>query len=580
MKRISSIKWYLKKYWWKYLLTLILSGCIIYCDIKIPEVIGDAVDIIGLGKITSATLISLLVFLISIVIIKFGFSIAKSICLGNLFHRLFYQIKIRFMKNILLQDADYFTTYHPGDLMTRATSDTFSMANVSTYLIFGLITVILTIVMTAFSMIRLNFLLTIFSIIPLPFIFIVVVTMRPKISANWKLVRKKDSIMGNLAMESVQHVKLIRAFVNEEQDCRKLKKSAQDCYNTERKSVMMQSTFGPTFRFFTNISQLVAYGYGAYLIINQRLTVGELITFSLLLNQFSGPMMQLGNQVAQFAQSAICFDRVVEVLEARPEIIDKEDAMPLANFQKIEFKNYHFSYPHTEMPILKGFDLTITAGKSLGIVGKTGSGKTTLIRQLLRQFVVPNDDSFIIDGHSVNDYQKTDLRKLVAYVPQEHLLLARSVKDNILLGASEKAEIGLDYAIKMADFEKDIAFLENGLDTIVGEYGVTLSGGQKQRLSIARALMKDAPILILDDSLSAVDGTTEANIIKNLKEIRENKTNIIIAHRLTAVEACDEIIVLEDGKITERGTHQQLMALKGWYYSQYIIQEMGDSTNA
>ncbi len=577
MKRFSSIGWYFKKYWWKYLLTLILSGAIIYCEITIPEVIGDAVDIIGLGKINQQILLELIIFLITIIIIKFCISVAKSICLGNLFHRLFYQIKIRFMKNILLQDADYFTVYHPGELMTRATSDTFAMSNLSTHLIFGLITVILTIIMTAFSMVRLNVLLTVFSILPLPFIFIVVVTMRPKISNNWRLVRKKDSIMSNLAMESVQHVKLVRAFVNEKQDYKKLKNAAKDCYLTERKSVLMQSTFGPTFRFFTNISQLVAYGYGAYLIINQRLSVGELITFSLLLNQFSGPMMQLGNQIAQFAQSAISFDRVVEVLEAKPEIIDKENAIAINDFNTIDFKNYTFAYPNTNLPILKGLDLHLVSGKSLGIVGKTGSGKTTLIRQLLRRFPIEKENSLLIDNMPIGDYKKVDIRKLVAYVPQEHLLFARTVKENILLGKSDNSQIDLDYAIKMADFEKDIAFLEDGLDTIVGEYGVTLSGGQKQRLSIARALMKDAPILILDDSLSAVDGTTEANIIANLKQIRNNKTNIIVAHRLTAVEDCDEIIVMEDGKIVERGTHEELMKNKGWYYNQYIIQEMGDT---
>ena len=575
MKRFKSISWYLKKYWWKYVLVIALSIGIIYCDILKPEIIGNAVDLIGLGKITDDSLIYLLITLIAIVLIKFVITIFRQICLGNLFHQLFYQIKIRFMKNILLQDADFFTIYHPGDLMTRATSDTFSMSNVSTHLIFGLVTVILTIILTAIKMISMDPLLTLYSIIPLPFIFIVVVTLRPKISQNWRLVRKKNSQMSNLAMESVQHVKLIRAFVNEEDDYKKLSLSAEDCYTTERKSVLLQSTFGPTFRFFTSISQIVAYGYGAYLIINGELTVGELITFSLLLVQFSGPMMQLGNQVAMFAQSGISFERVVEVLEAKPDIPDKEDALSIKTFNEIEFKDYNFRYPSTDLDILKGFDLTIKKGRSLGIVGKTGSGKSTIIKQLLRRYPITIENSLLVDGKSINDYKKTDIRRLVSYVPQEHLLFARSVKENILLGKTETSNIDLDYAIKMADFEKDLAFLENGLDTIVGEYGVTLSGGQKQRLSIARALMKDADILILDDSLSAVDGTTEANIIKNLKEIRRNKTNIIIAHRLTAVEACDEIIVVDDGQIVERGTHDDLMAIKGWYYDQYVIQEMG-----
>lgn len=580
MKKKSIVKRYFYKYWWKYLFTILLTLGIIYCDIKKPEIIGDAIDKIGYGQITIPSLMEIILLIIAIVLIKYVISIGKSICLGHLFHKLFYQIKIEFMKNILLQDAEYFVEYHPGDLMTRATSDTFAMANVSTHLIFGLISLFLTLILSAIKMVQLNPLLTLYSIIPLPFIFIVVVTMRPKISANWRLVRKKNSTMSNLAMESVQHVKLIRAFVNEENDYQKLAYSAKDCYDTEKKSVMMQSTFGPTFRFFTNISQLVAYGYGAYLIIHGTMTVGNLITFSLLLAQFSSPMMQLGNQIAQFAQSAISFERVKEVLNAVPEIMDKPDAKSLDHFETIEFKNYEFGYPEDHMQILNGINLTITNGKSLGIVGKTGSGKTTLIRQLLRRYPIKNSQSLCINAIPIDELKKKDVRKLVAYVPQEHQLFARSVRDNILLGKSETSNIDLDYAIQMADFQKDLAFIDDGLDTIVGEYGVTLSGGQKQRLSIARALMKDSPILILDDSLSAVDGTTEANIIRNLREIRKGKTNIIIAHRLTAVESCDEIIVLDKGKIVERGTHQGLMQKKGWYYEQYIIQEMGGGDDA
>ena len=182
-----------------------------------------------------------------------------------------------------------------------------------------------------------------------------------------------------------------------------------------------------------------------------------------------------------------------------------------------------------------------------------------MIRQLLRRYPVEHPETLLVNGMAIDEIEKESMRELVSYVPQEHQLFARSVEANIML---------------------DLAFLDNGLETIVGEYGVTLSGGQKQRLSIARALMKDAPILILDDSLSAVDGTTEANIIANLKQIRNKKTNIIVAHRLTAVEACDEIIVMEDGKIIERGTHETLMRQKGWYYEQYVIQEMGGEAHA
>ena len=244
----------------------------------------------------------------------------------------------------------------------------------------------------------------------------------------------------------------------------------------------------------------------------------------------------------------------------------------------IKFEKLSYSFPQRDL--YNNVSFTLEEGQHCAFIGASGSGKSTLIRQLLRRFPVIDDNSLKIDGLSINDYKKYDIRRLVSYVPQEHLLFARSVKDNILIGKIDNSNIDLNYAIKMADFEKDLAFLEDGLDTIVGEYGVTLSGGQKQRLSIARALMKDAPILILDDSLSAVDGTTEANIIKNLKQIRKNKTNIIVAHRLTAVEDCDEIIVMDGGKIVERGTHEELMNKKGWYFEQYVIQEMGGKAHA
>lgn len=287
--------------------------------------------------------------------------------------------------------------------------------------------------------------------------------------------------------------------------------------------------------------------------------------------------MQLGNQVAQFAQSAICVERVMEVLNAKPEIIDKDDAKDLEKFETIEFKDYHFTYPGDDIEILKGIDLTIKTGKSVGIVGKTGSGKSTLVKQLLRRYPINDTNKMLINEEPIDYYTKESIRKMVAYVPQEHELFARSIEDNILMGKGEDSNIDLNYAIKMADFEKDLDFIENGLSTIVGEYGVTLSGGQKQRLSIARAYIKKAPIMILDDAVSAVDVKTEEIILNNLKEKRKGLTTLVVASRVSTIEKMDRIIVLNNGEVEAFDTHENLLKISPTYKRMVDLQKLEES---
>lgn len=573
MTRFKNLKWYFKKNYYKYLLAMFFIVISVGLEIIKPKLIGYAVKIVDSGQIERTLFISLVIALFAVVILKFMFSTVKRVFIGGIFHNLYYELKLRFINSLLKQDANFFTKFHSGDLMTRATSDTFSMSNVSSHLILNFFEVVLLIIFTAVMMILIDPLLTLYSVLPLPFIFVIVASIRPKISANWRLVRKRNSDLGNKAMESVQHVKLIRAFCNEENDFHKLDDIAYDCYKIEKKSVLLQSIFGPTFRFFSILSQLIAFIIGIKYISIGRISIDELVTFNLFLAQFSMPMLQLGNQVGLFAQSKISFERMEEILTAKPDIIDKDNSIEIEDFKTIEFKNLHFSYEHNE--VIKGIDLLIEKGKTLGIVGKTGSGKTTIVRQLLREYVI-DESKILIDGISINEISKESIRRLVAYVPQEHVLFSRTVLENLELGRSPETQISEEKAIEMADFAKDIPYLENGLNTVVGEYGVTLSGGQKQRLSIARAFMKDAKILILDDSLSAVDGTTEANIIQNLRNLRSGQTNIIIAHRLSAVEHADKIIVIDNGKIVEEGTHKDLMNQSGWYKEQFEIQQMED----
>ncbi|MCK9536579.1 MAG: ABC transporter ATP-binding protein/permease [Bacilli bacterium] len=575
MSRIfKELGWFFRKEWYKFLLVLIFTLILTYAVTLPPNYIGNIIDRIVQKDLTKQTAVKLCISMAAASIIIYVTGLIKERCAGKLYHELYYQLKKRFIINIFKQDGDFFEDYHPGDLMNRATGDTWMISHVSTYLLFNFIDTIMMLIISFILMVRLNLSLTLFSIIPLPLITALVMYLRPKIVDNWKQVRVKVSHLNNIAMESVNHVKLVRGFVKEKDDEAKLSANATDVFYTERKAVSMQALFIPSFRMITLISQGIALGYGAYLITHQLdFTVGNLITFNLYLHMFANPLFRLGNQITRFAQSHVSFDRLNEVMDNEPTIIDKPKAIELDGVETIEFRNLSFRYPDDKNYTIEDINLMLRRGETLGIVGKTGSGKTTLVKQLLRSYPI-TAGSIYINNQIISDYKKESIRRNIAYVPQEHSLFSRTVLENLMLGKSDKTALSLDEAIRLADFEKDLPFLENGLETIVGEAGVTLSGGQKQRLSIARAFLKNADILIFDDSLSAVDGMTEKNIIENLKEYRKDRTNIICSHRLSVIENSDKIIVLDRGKIVEQGTHQELMNNRKWYYEQYLMQQM------
>ena len=397
--------------------------------------------------------------------------------------------------------------------------------------------------------------------------------LKAKVQKNWKIVREKSSEMGNVVLESITNVRTIRAYSKEEDNYKKNLEYSQIVYEVERSNLKINVVFQPLFQFIVGISTLLCLSFGAYFYhIGRIVEVSLLVSFSMYLGLFQAPLSRMGAMINNFYQSLISAERLNEVYNSKSGVIVTNN-LKCSEIDEIEFRNFYFNYPNEEEDVLKGINLTIRKGQTLGVVGKTGSGKSTLIRQLERQYPI-NMDSLYINGIEVAEYNKESVREKISYVPQEHVLFSRSVYDNVKLGKKNAKKDEIDLAIKLADFEKDVENLVNGLNTVVGEYGVTLSGGQKQRLGIARALLKNQDVLILDDSLSAVDGKTEANIIKNLKEYRSEKTNIIVCHRLTAVMHADLIIVMDDGKIVERGNHSELMALKGWYYEQFMNQKM------
>ena len=473
----------------------------------------------------------------------------------------------------MIQDAYFFEKFKAGDLLTRALGDINQVKFSGGNRLLKIFCESITITITFVALILIHPILAVCCFVPLTLIFISNLLLKRIVKKNWAEVRKKHSDMGNKVLESITNVRTIRAFSKEEEDYEENIKYSNQAYIVEKKNLRVNVIFQPLFQFIVGISAVICYALGAYFYYLSEITIAQLVQFVMYLNLFQQPLTAIGNLVNNFYQSMISAERLNEVYDSKSSVIDKEDAKDASGLELLEFKDFSFKYQGDTFYSLKDINLKIEKGKTLGIVGKTGSGKSTLVRQLVRQLPI-DADTLYLNEMPIDNYHKESVRKIVSYVPQEHVLFSRSVYDNVKLGKKDASDDEIHEAIKLADFEKDLDNLPYGLDTIVGEYGVTLSGGQKQRLAIARAFLKNSDILILDDSLSAVDGKTEANIIDTLNDYRKDKTNIIVAHRLSAVMQADNIIVLDKGKIVESGTHRELMRNKGWYYTQFKNQQM------
>ena len=502
----------------------------------------------------------------------------KRVIQNRLKVKLFYALQVRYMENIIIQDATFFENFQSGDLLTRALGDVKSVNFSGGNRLLNISFEVTVIIVNVIAMIMINPILTLVSVIPLSLIFVTNIILKVKVKRNWKEVRDAASQMGNVVLESITNVRTIRAFSEEENNYHKNLVESKNVYDIERKNLKINVVFQPIFQSITAVSLMISYAVAANMLIKgsvQGFSVALFIQFIVYLNNLASPLTNIGNMLTNFYQSIISLERLNEIYNSKSVIIDIPNAKELDEVKKVEFKDVSFTYPHDKEPVLNHINLILKEGQTLGIVGKTGSGKSTLVRQLMRQFPI-TDGKILINDIDIRDYKKESVRSRIGYVPQEHMLFSRSVFKNVRLGnsAHEVDTEDVYKAIDMADFRKDIVNLPEGLDTIVGEYGVTLSGGQKQRLSIARAFMKNADIMILDDSLSAVDGKTEANIIKNLNEYRSGRTNIIVAHRLSAVMQADNIIVLDGGRIIEEGTHNELMALHGFYHDLFLEQQM------
>ena len=573
-KFIKSMMWYIKPNWWRYVIVVIFGLLNGISNLLPATIIARLTKGIEDGTLTENILIYeiFLPFVGSVLLIYLCATFMR-LSQNRLTTSLYYALHKRYMESIMVQDAYFFEDFKAGDLLTRALGDINQVKFSGGNRLLKIFTESTTVLITFIALIFIHPILAVCCFLPLTLIFISNILLKRIVKKNWALVRQKHSEMGNKVLESITNVRTIRAFSKEEEDYLDNIKYSDAAYQVEKNNLKINIIFQPLFQFIVGVSTVICYGLGAYFYYLDEITIPQLVQFIMYLGLFQAPLTAIGNLVNNFYQSMISADRLNEVYDSKSSVIDSIDATNVESLDILEFKNFNFKYKGDTFYALKDINLKIEKGKTLGIVGKTGSGKSTLVRQLVRQLPVDNETMYL-NSKPINEFKKESIRQIVSYVPQEHVLFSRSVYENVKLGKKNATDIEIDKAIELADFKKDLENLPDGLDTIVGEYGVTLSGGQKQRLAIARAFLRNSDILILDDSLSAVDGKTEANIIDTLNTYRKDKTNIIVAHRLSAVMQADNIIVLENGSIVESGNHEELMKNKGWYYTQFKNQQM------
>ena len=413
--------------------------------------------------------------------------------------------------------------------------------------------------MAIFKMWKMHGFLTLFALLPMVFLLLASCVVGGFITKKWDARQQKFSELSDFSQESFSGIAVIKAFVKEAKELWAFKKLNKENEDANVEFTKLSTLLRIFVTLFVESVVCVILGYGGYLVYKKSLDAGQLMEFIGYFNTIVWPVMAVSELIEMTSRGKASLRRISELLEAKQDVVDKTDAQPIESVAgKIEFKNLTFRHVTGEIEALRNVSFVINAGENVGLIGRTGAGKTTLVDLLMRNYNVP-DGTLFVDDHDVNDVTINSLRKHIAYVPQDNFLFSDTISNNIAFACDEKDPEAVQRAARLAEVSDNIEEFTDKYETLLGERGVTVSGGQKQRISIARALMNDAPILILDDSLSAVDTKTERALLNNLRRERAGKTTILIAHRISTIEQMDKIVYIEDGDVVAVGTHEQLL---------------------
>ena len=581
---------YYLKYAWMLLLGLAALIAVDYLQLEIPELYQMIINGMNRGYVTvdgvetafdMAFLLDRICMPMVVIILCMVFGrFAWRVCFFGAAIRVETDLRNRMFDNAKNLSREYYQVNKVGNLMSLFTNDLDTVQECYGWGIMMFCDALFLGVLAVAKMWRMDPMLTILSLIPMLFLMGAATIVGQQLTKKWDYRQECFSQLSDFAQESFSGIAVIKAFVKESKELLAFKK-----LNVENEDANVDHTktsvlFRILVMLFVESVICVILGYGGYLVYRGKFNAGQLVEFIGYFNAVIWPIMAVSELIDMTSRGKASLQRIGELLDARQMVADRDGVTELTNVKgNIEFRNLTFRYPDGEYDALENVSFTIRAGENVGLVGKTGSGKTTLVDLILRTYNVP-DGTVFIDGQDVNDVSIRSVRAACAYVPQDNFLFSDTIENNIAFGVPGYDHSQIANAAKLADVDGNIKEFQLGYETVLGERGVTVSGGQKQRISIARALLKDAPILILDDSVSAVDTKTEETILQNLHETRAGKTTILIAHRISTIAKMDKILFIDDGRLAAVGTHDELYASSPEYRKMVDLQRLEEEGGA